>query len=163
MRIYYRKRWKSRMTGGMTRQDVRACKAIYLHYTVSPAPAERFAAQAAAIRATQDFHIDGRGWSDLAYSYLVTPGKVRPRVWEGRRSYWVPASQQGYNTNSLSIAVVMTDKDKLPWATKLLLRRLITHLRRRVIGSNVPVLAHSAVNPTSCPGSALRAFIRKYY
>jgi len=52
VKIYYRNRWKALMTDGMTRQDVRQCRAIYLHYTVSPAPPERFAEQAAAIKAT---------------------------------------------------------------------------------------------------------------
>lgn len=163
MKIYSRARWHARPNGPCERQDVRNVRAIYIHYSESPTPRERFADQAAAVRGIQRFHQQVRGWSDIAYSFLVTPGKSRPRVWEGRRRYYVPASQLGYNQNSLSICVVMTENDKLTWATKVQLRRLVYHLRRRVIGRNVPVYPHSHVNETSCPGNELRAFIRKYY
>lgn len=163
MKIYRRARWHARPNGPCDRQDVRNVRAIYIHYSDSPAPPENLAAQAAAVRGIQTYHMQSNGWSDIAYSFLVTPGQTRARVWEGRRAYYVPASQQGYNQNSLSICIVTNDRGKLSWTTKLQIRRLVFHLRKRVIGRNVPVYPHSHVNDTSCPGNELRAFIRKYY
>lgn len=163
MKIVSRKGWGARPPKDRTFQDVRSVREIFIHYSESPGGQTTFDAQRKAIQNIQDFHMDGRGWSDVAYSYLVINTSIgTPRVFTGRGARVVPAAQANHNTNTIAVCVVMRDSEKLAWRTKLQLRRLIWRLRRRV-GRKVPVRPHSAVTQTSCPGNQLRAWIKATY
>lgn len=163
MKIYSRSRWGARQARDRTYQDPRSVKEIFLHYSESPGGQVSFGDAAQAVRNIQDFHMGPqRAWSDVAYSYLVTNSR-RSRVFVGRGARVVPAAQAGHNTNTVAICVLMQSGDRLHWATKIQLRRLIWRLRRKTIRRNVPVLPHSFVTQTSCPGDEVRAFIRKHY
>lgn len=162
MKIYNRLAWKARPFRERTPQNPRQINTIYIHYSESPGGQATFDSAAAAVRGIQEFHLEGRGWSDVAYSYLVTNSRWRSFVFVGRGLGYVPAAQMNYNTNSCAICVVMKDGEKLHWVTQRQLRRLIHKVRGR-IGKNVPVKPHSAVNQTSCPGDQLRAFITRHY
>lgn len=162
MRIVSRKAWGARPARDRTYQDARSVKELFIHYSESPGGQYAFADQRRAAQQIQDFHMDSRGWSDVAYSYLVF-NSSRPRVFAGRGARVVPAAQLNHNTNTVAVCVVMRDNEKLTWQTRLQLRRLVWHLRHRVILRNVPVRPHSAVTDTSCPGDQLRAWIKKHY
>lgn len=163
MKLVSRKAWGASPARDRAYQDPRSVKEIFLHYSESPSPGSSFAAQAQAIRNIQSFHQGAqRGWSDVAYNYLVI-NAARSRVFVGRGARVIPAAQANHNTNTIAVCVVMESGDRLHWATKLQLRRLIWRLRRKTIRKNVPVRPHSAVTQTSCPGDQIRAFIRKHY
>jgi len=162
VKIVSRRGWGARKPKGRTYQDPRSVKEIFIHYTESPSPGSPFQSQRRAMQQTQDFHMDVRGWDDIAYSYLVA-NSSRARVFYGRGARVVPAAQANHNTNTVAVCVIMRDSEKLTWQTKLQIRRLVWHLRRNVIKRNVPVKPHSAVTETSCPGNQLRAFIKKHY
>lgn len=70
---------------------------------------DTLAEQAQAMRDTQNFHMGPeRGWSDIAYHYIVFQpmGDVKfARVFEGRPVHHVPAAQLGHNTGTLAICV----------------------------------------------------------
>lgn len=161
MKIISRRQWGARQPRSRSYQDPRSVKELFIHYSESPS-ATSLAAQKQVMRGLQDFHMDGRGWSDIAYNYLVFNGS-KPRAFYGRGARVIPAAQANHNTNTIAVCVVMRAGDKLTWRTKLQLRRLVWHLRRKVIKRNVPVKPHSAVTQTSCPGDQLRAFIKKTY
>lgn len=161
MRIISRRQWGARKPRERAYQDPRSVKELFIHYSESPS-ASSLAAQKQIMRGLQDFHMDGRNWSDIAYNYLVFNGS-KPRVFYGRGARVIPAAQALHNTNTIAVCVVMRAGDKVTWQTKLQLRRLVWHLRRKVIKRNVPVRPHSAVTQTSCPGDELRAFIKKHY
>lgn len=161
MKIVSRRQWGARKPKDRSYQDPRSVRELFIHYSESPS-ASSFAEQKALIRGIQDFHMDGRGWSDIAYNYLVFNGS-RPRVFYGRGARVIPAAQLNHNTGTVAVCVVMRAGDKLTWQTKLQLRRLVWHLRAKVILRNVPVKPHSAVTETSCPGDDIRAFIKKHY
>jgi hypothetical protein len=55
---------------------------------------------AAGIRATQNFHIDTRGWCDIAYHFIVTPDGT---VWEGREIDIRGGHTYGENTGNIGI------------------------------------------------------------
>lgn len=163
MKLISRKAWGARQAKDRTYQDPRSVKEIFLHYSESPSPGSRFADQAQAIRNIQSFHMGpDRGWSDIAYNYLVI-NAARSRVFIGRGARVVPAAQLNHNTNTIAVCIVMESGDRLTWATKLQVRRLVWRLRRKTIRRQVPVRPHSAVTETSCPGDEVRAFIRKHY
>lgn len=161
MRIISRRQWGARNPRSRSYQDPRSVKELFIHYTMSPS-ATGFSEQRNRMQQLQDFAMDTRNWSDVSYSYLVFNGS-RPRVFYGRGARVIPAAQANHNTNTIAIAVVMMADDKLTWQTKLQLRRLVWHLRRKIVKRNVPVRPHSAVTQTSCPGDQLRAFIKKHY
>lgn len=162
MKIVSRRAWGARKPRDRTYQDPRSVREIFLHYSESPGGQATFETQKRAIQNIQDFHMGTRGWSDIAYSYLVINAS-RPRVFYGRGARVVPAAQLNHNTETIAVCVVMSKGEKLCWQTKLQLRRLIWHLRHNVTRRNTPVLPHSAVTETSCPGDQLRAFIKKHY
>jgi len=162
VRIISRRQWGAAKPKDRTYQDARSVRELFLHYSESPS-ASALEAQKRIMRDLQAFHMGPeRGWSDIAYNYLVFNG-TRPRVFYGRGARVVPAAQLNHNTGTVAVCVVMRADEKLTWQTKLQLRRFIWHLRRKVICRNVPVRPHSAVTETSCPGDQLRAFIKKHY
>ena len=161
MKIVSRRQWGARKPKDRSYQDPRSVRELFIHYSESPS-ASSLSEQKKIMRGLQDFHMDGRGWSDIAYNYLVFNGS-RPRVFYGRGARVIPAAQLNHNTGTVAVCVVMRAGDKLWWQTKLQLRRVVYHLRRKIIKRNVPVRPHSAVTETSCPGDQLRAWIKKHY
>lgn len=162
MKFVSRKAWGAKAARDRTRQEPRNIRTIYIHYSESPGGQVTYKAQCEAVRNIQSFHMGPeRGWSDIAYSFLVI-NSATSRTFVGRGLRAVPAAQQGHNTNSAAVCVIMKDGERLRWRTKLQLRRTISALRKR-IGANVPVRPHRAVNDTSCPGDALAAWVAKTY
>lgn len=166
MKIVSRRQWGARKPKERSYQDPRSVRELFIHYSESPS-ASSLSEQEKIMRGLQNFHMNlpsqgGRGWSDIAYNYLVFNGS-RPRVFYGRGARVIPAAQLNHNTGTVAVCVVMRAGDKLTWQTKLQLRRVVWHLRRKVIKRNVPVRPHSAVTETSCPGDQLRAWIKKHY
>jgi hypothetical protein len=161
VKIVSRRQWGARKPKDRSYQDPRSVRELFIHYSESPS-ASSLSEQKKIMRGLQDFHMDGRGWSDIAYNYLVFNGS-RPRVFYGRGARVIPAAQLNHNTGTVAVCVVMRANDKLTWQTKLQLRRVVWHLRRKIVKRNVPVRPHSAVTETSCPGDQLRAWIKKHY
>lgn len=162
MKFVSRKAWGAKEARDRTMQNPSNIKAIYVHYSESPGGQVTFDSQRQAVRNIQAFHMGPeRGWSDIAYNFLVT-NSATSRTFVGRGLRAVPAAQQGYNTNSCAVCVIMKDGERLRWRTKRQLRRTISALRKR-IGKDVPVKPHRAVNDTSCPGDALAAWVAQNY
>jgi hypothetical protein len=104
VKIVSRRQWGARKPKDRTYQDPRSVREVFLHYSESPS-ASTFEAQRKAMQGLQDFHMDGRGWSDIAYNYLVFNGP-RPRAFYGRGARVVPAAQANHNTNTIAVCVV---------------------------------------------------------
>jgi hypothetical protein len=108
------------------------------------------------MRGLQNFHMDTRGWSDIAYAYIVFQpyGKLtRARVFEGRDYHKVPAAQLGHNTGTLPICVVGNfERDGVKRNTRFVIEQLIRkHSSVKVVGGHCDVVS------TSCPGQHLYA------
>lgn len=162
MRYIQRKEWGAIPARDRIMQNPKKVNTIFVHYSESPGGQKSFAAQKQAVKNIQSFHVGPqRGWSDIAYSYLVI-NSVTSRTFVGRGLSAVPAAQQGYNTNSCAICVIMKDGERLNWRTKRQLKKTIRDVRRR-IGKDVPVKPHRAVNDTSCPGDALASWVAQNY
>lgn len=58
---------------------------------------------AAVVRAIWDLHVNGNGWSDVGYNYLVDPNGV---VYEGRGYNILGAHFCGTNTNTMGVCVM---------------------------------------------------------
>lgn len=75
---------------------------------------------AAGIRAIQNFHMDGRGWSDIAYSFVIDRRTLE--IYEGRG--WCIAGGHTAGHNTTSHAICVTGNFELYQPIDALLRRI---------------------------------------
>jgi hypothetical protein len=109
----------------------------------------------------QNFHMDVHGWCDGGYNAVG----FQPRgtidqahvFWAFRGLLWQPAAQLGHNTDTFAFMMALGPNDTLDEATKARMRSMVRYIWRQA-GQKVPVLPHSEVNDTTCPGPALTAY-----
>ena len=106
-------------------------------------------------RSIQDFHMDGRGWADIGYNFLVDH---KGRIYEGRGWLVVGAHAVGHNTSGIGVCVIGRDGADITAAAKRSVRALYDEAVRRK-GRTLAKKCHSDVNSTDCPGSVLRAWV----
>lgn len=102
--ISYRSAWGARATA--TPSYGSTVKLAVVHHSDSSnaySPAE----VPGVLRSIQAFHMDGRGWSDIAYNFVVDKFGG---IWEGRaggidRSV-IGAHSMGFNTNTVGVMVI---------------------------------------------------------
>jgi hypothetical protein len=104
----------------------------------------------------QDLHMDGRGFADVAYHYLID---AEGSIYEGRELNIRGAHVQGFNTGSVGIVLLGNFNDDLPEKSQLSsLQELIDYLRftyeiRYLAGhKDYP---HQSPDGTECPGNNL--------
>lgn len=112
------------------------------------------------VRGIQNFHMDGRGWSDIAYNYLNCPHGY---TYEGR-GYNKRSSANGNDTwNMASYATqAMWGSNagaKVPNALKDALLFSFEILRSRGTATSV-VKGHRDWHSTDCPGDELYAWVK---
>lgn len=162
MHIISRKHWGARdPRSNRSSQSPQGVRELFLHWpgegVESYASVNTPQEEEAAMRKYQDFHMDGRGWADFAYSFAVFPSG---RVYRGRGMGNVPAAQDGHNTNTVAVCVVLGTKDKLTPVIKAAVEELRDHCRE-VAGHGLRVRGHGEVTSTECPGPTLRAWLAK--
>jgi hypothetical protein len=136
---------------------------------------------AAIVRGIEIYHVEGNGWNDIGYNFLVDKyGQIFEGRFGGVDKNVIGAHAEGFNTGSVGAAVLGTYNDSAPPAVarnalaNLLAWRLdLAHVDPRstvtwLSGGNprfapgVPVLlravsGHRDAGFTSCPGAALYA------
>ena len=94
--IVTREAWGARGTRCSTRDATKRRMAI--HYTVTPSQnAER------QLRGMQRYHMDTRGWCDIAYHFLVG---VDGTIYEGRPLHLLGSHVGGQNTGNIGVAFI---------------------------------------------------------
>lgn len=157
-KIQTRKSWGARRPRSRTPQSDSIIKELFLHY---PADGHDLShididqEQDSYMRGIQNFHMDVRGWSDFAYSFAVFQDG---RVYRGRGRNYVPASQLGHNTGTVSCLCVVGNTEVPTHAMYLGLARLKDDLDKKV-GRDLLVRPHSSVVATGCPGPNVRALV----
>lgn len=147
MQVISRAKWgarapRSRSTVGWSQR-----REFIVHYSEGPTTQ--------SVRSIQDFHMDGRGWSDIGYNFLVD---VKGRIYEGRGWLVVGAHAPGHNASGIGVCMIGRDGDATP-AAKRSIRWLYDEAVRRA-GRNLAKLGHRDVYATSCPGNELYAWVR---
>lgn len=157
MRITKRNEWGARPPKSPASNPIDENSTLFVHYSAGQGRGiETVFEQCATLRAIQRFHQVDRGWSDIAYSYLVFQPYgflKRARVYEGRTFAAVPASQEGFNTGNASICVIAGPGEKLKWRT----RRAIKKVYRRFPGQHLK--GHRDVGSTDCPGDDIYKYL----
>lgn len=147
MDIISRKEWGARSPRSRSTVGWSSRREFIVHYSAGP-PTQ-------TVRQIQDFHMDGRGWADIGYNFLVD---VKGRIYEGRGWLVQGSHAPGHNTSGIGVCMIGRDGDSTP-AAKRAIRWLYDEAVRRA-GRNLAKLGHRDVYATSCPGNELYAWVR---
>ncbi len=117
--------------------------------------------QIAACRAIQRYHMDMKGWDDIAYHFIVFQpygDRQYARIFEGRPTTHVPAAQQGHNVGTLAIVVYgnFDHDDSVKRNTRHAIETLLSRYPQlKKLGGHRDAPGQS----TECPGDTLYAKI----
>ncbi|XP_017110911.1 peptidoglycan-recognition protein LE [Drosophila elegans] len=115
---------------------------------------EKRAINVRLIRDMQCFHIESRGWNDIAYNFLIG---CDGNIYEGRGWRTVGAHTLGYNKKSLGISFIGCFMRELPTTDALNMGRNL--LARGVedghIAPDYRLVCHCQCNSTESPGRRL--------
>lgn len=104
------------------------------------------------VRAWQNYHMDGRGWFDIAYNAIVCPhGYVFEGRWRGARS--AANGTNSGNYRSYAACYLGGQGDPLTDAAKLGF-----HEAARLLGKQIR-WSHRDWKPTACPGDELATWV----
>jgi hypothetical protein len=156
-----RKDWGARAPRGGYGTMPSRPRGVKVHYTgghENPDMPARHTLCVARARSVQNGHMDGNGWIDVGYSYMVcTHGKV----FEARGFGHLPAAN-GAGLNSGHYAVLgMVGNSGLTQPSDAMLngiRDVIEYLRGRGVGNEIR--GHRDGYSTDCPGSKLYAWVK---
>ncbi|GAA1163747.1 hypothetical protein GCM10009630_72300 [Kribbella jejuensis] len=119
------------------------------------------AAVASALRGWQDYHMDTRGWSDIAYQVAVDQAG---RAWtlRGMRTKSAANGDADVNDRYGAILLVLVTGEQPSGAMKATTRAVIADFRK-LYPRGTAIRPHSAVRPepTDCPGDPARAAIAR--
>lgn len=110
----------------------------------------------AAVRATQRFHMDGRGWADIAYNWLICPHGT---IFEGR-GWGVRSAANGTNAGNswgFAVMVLIGQGQPFPDAAKRAFNEVRLEHQRRY--GTTGLRDHSSFKATECAGNPIRAWI----
>lgn len=162
VRLWTRDEWNARDPRPMTANT--ELREAFIHHTTNTGAEgiNTLEEQKAAMKATQDFHMLVRGWSDIAYHYVVFQpfgGLENARVFQGRETRWVPAGQEGHNTGTVPICVYgnFDHDDGVKPETLTAVVQLVKHIQRFHDNSLRTFGGHRDVVQTECPGDTLYA------
>ena len=138
MNIVSRKQWgAARRTGSAVAVTWPRGVDLWVHHTAGPSTQTP--------RQIQDFHMNGRGWSDVGYSYLIDAAGT---VYEGRGREVQGAHSPGVN-HEPSVALI-GDYSKVPPSDAQ--HRAVYALREHLNAGKLR--GHRENTQTSCPGDA---------
>jgi hypothetical protein len=146
MNLVTRQQWGARPPKSV--KTIASSEGIFVHYTVTPTGPD----EAAIVRNVQAFHMDTRGWQDIAYSFLVGQSG---NVYEGRGWGVAGGHTEGWNSRSHAVCWIGNQETPSDAALAAIDDVCAEHARR--YGGWVK--AHRDVNSTSCPGDKLAAWV----
>ena len=106
-----------------THQTATTAVEAWLHHTAGNRYGPEY------MRSMQRFHMESRGWSDIAYNYVVDPTDLT--VYVGRGGGIRPGAQKSHNTGTIAICVMGDWRNRTPEPELLdTLADLMVHLHR---------------------------------
>lgn len=160
-RFYSRAEWGARNWREYLVQATQLTHECFIHHSADhhAEVIDHLAEQKANMRSIQNFHMDTRGWDDIAYHFVVFQpyGNIPiARVYEGRPISHIPAAQLAHNTNTIAICVEgnFDNDDKVSPSTRFAICETIRRVKSRGVKLNI-VGGHENVVQTSCPGNTL--------
>lgn len=108
----------------------------------------------------REYHVDGHGWSDIAYQYAIDQAG---RVWECRGLTWMSAANgnQAVNTSHGAVLLMLGNKE----APSAAMIQAVRDFRAKVWLKRFPkataVIGHGNLFKTECPGPVVADLIKK--
>lgn len=124
-----------------------------IHHTVSPHCTTKSECSK-QMRNIQNWHMDGNGWSNIGYSFLIGEDG---RIYEGRGWETVGAHSYGYNRRSVGIAFIGTFTNGLPKSLALIAAKELIScgVRLGYVTNDYSIVGHRQTSATLCPGNDL--------
>ena len=148
----------------VTRAEWGARARRYVNYIQLPSPyffvhhaAVESSDDAREVRAHQNYHMDVKGWSDIAYSLLVPDPNPNFLVFEGRGIGVQGGHTAGYNRSSHAVCVLGNFQVDSPSANTLETVARLVKVGRNKRWWGTHVGGHRDVSTSSCPGNNLYA------
>jgi peptidoglycan hydrolase-like protein with peptidoglycan-binding domain len=107
------------------------------------------------VRNIQHYHLNGKGWNDIAYSFLVDK---RGDIYVGRGWQAVGGHTAGHNSTSIGVAFLGDGRIELPEPAKAAIAHL--YAQARGLFGNVSPSCHNNWAQTQCPGSVIVDWVR---
>ena len=148
--------WKARGVLRVFLIKRKKIKYITIHYIGAAIPAED--PEKRRCRSIQNYHMNTKKWTDIAYNYLVGQSG---KAYVGRGSTRKNAADgAGKNSNSLSICVLLGTKHTQP--TEAMFATVQNLVWKLVVDFPTikAVRAHKKLKATSCPGPVFTARIK---
>ena len=159
-----RSAWNARPpNGGPGNLTVSRVEGAVIHWpgTGSTKVIHTKAAVASALRGWQDYHMDTRGWSDIAYQVAVDQAG---RAWtlRGLRTQSGANGDADVNERYGAVLLILVTGEQPSAAMKATTRAVIADFRK-LYPHGTAIRPHSAVRPepTDCPGDPARAAIAR--
>jgi hypothetical protein len=108
------------------------------------------------VRTIQDYHMDHNGWSDIGYNFLVDVGG---HIYMGRGWDVIGAHAQNHNTESIGVCFIGRNGDSTNAAKEAIKWLYLTSAS--IFGRTLTPGGHRDVNPTTCPGDELYAWVHQ--
>lgn len=133
---------------------------FFIHHTATQS-CENTELCGVRMRAIQRFHMNTRGWNDIAYSFLIGgDGKV----YQGRGWNRVGSHTLHYDSVSLAVSFMGNFNNTMPAPTALAAAHKLLRcgVQRKAITPSYSLYGHRDVRDTECPGYTLYNAIRKW-
>ena len=145
---------------------------ITVHHTAEPVSSTSLAASTAEVRDVQSQHMNGRGWADIGYHFLIDR---EGRIFEGRTLKAQGAHASGTNNiGNIGICLLgnmVADASRgaeyanaqAPTAKQMeTLERLVAEVRSEYAIPADQIWGHQDFKDTLCPGPHLHAWAKRY-
>jgi N-acetylmuramoyl-L-alanine amidase len=128
---------------------------LFIHHTAGGAPTTESGEQS-AMRGTQAYHQNDKGWCDIAYNFLIMPSG---RIYEGRGWNRHNGATKNYNGNSLAFCWAGNYDTSQPSQASIDAGRALVAqaMRDGYLTSDFTMRGHRDVASTACPGRYLYA------
>lgn len=111
---------------------------------------------AAYMRSTQRYHMDTKGWNDIAYGWAVGGGKI----YEGRTWGWIDGADTGRGRVMHSVVWLGDSTVNAPPLEDLIAINAVIAEHQARYGATDFVGGHRDINATGCPGDHLYAWLQ---
>ncbi|XP_017752210.1 PREDICTED: peptidoglycan recognition protein 3-like [Eufriesea mexicana] len=159
--IVSRKEWGARPPVEQVLLEVTPTPYVVIHHGGIAKYCYDKAACSEIVRSYQNYHLDGQGWFDIGYNFVIGEDG---NVYEGRGWNYVGAHAPGYNTQSIGICIIGDFSDFLP--SEVALKAVNTLVDYGVslgkISEDYRIIGHRQVRNTVCPGEVLYRYLQTH-
>lgn len=158
MTVFSRAAWGARPSrGGPGDLDPARVVGLAFHWPAMTRPLTTVAAVKAALRGWQDYHMDGQGWSDIAYQVAVDQAGNEYTL-RGLGTISGANGDSTVNRTHGSLLLILAPGETPTRAMIRTVRRVVKR-HRALFPNSTQLVGHTDIRPepTACPGPAVDA------